>query len=165
MNSRGRGYHTDMVGRNSWAVPACTNGDRSASTAPIADFVVHVQSGNPHTISHVRRSLADWLTTCPMPADRAGDVVLACYEAMANVIEHAYSADQSHEFELQACCLDGSIAVKISDHGSWRLPSRSDQDRGRGLPLLSALCDRADIHLERKGATVALEWDLASSRS
>jgi len=134
--------------------------DRVGDT--VADFVVAVAAGDAQTIGAIRRSLAKWLADAPISEDRACDVLLACYEAMANVVEHAYAGDEPASFELRASrhranCV---LVVTITDHGSWRIPPTDSAGRGRGLLLLSALCDKADIHAEREGTTIELAWDL-----
>ena len=126
------------------------------------DFVVRVRFGNVHTIASIRRSLDSWLAGCRVPPERAGDVLLACYEAMANVVEHAYQSGEEHELVVHACHFDRGLSVTIVDHGAWQTPPNDSGYRGRGLQLMTALSDKADIRIENDGTRVELEWDLVT---
>ena len=129
------------------------------------DFVVSVRSGDVHTVESIRRSLDSWLVGCRVPPERAADVLLACYEAMANVVEHAYHIGQERELFVHACHYECGLSVTIADHGSWQVRPNERPNRTRGLRLMTELSDKADIHTGDDGTSVELAWDLVGGRS
>jgi anti-sigma regulatory factor (Ser/Thr protein kinase) len=55
--------------------------------------------------------------------------------------------------------VESTITVLVSDQGSWRTPLvPSVRTRGRGIPLMEALSDRASIETSDHGTRVTLEW-------
>ncbi|MBJ8345789.1 ATP-binding protein [Antrihabitans sp. YC2-6] len=123
-----------------------------------------VHSADAREIATVRRELVEWLAGTPLSDERASDVALACYEAMANVVEHAYASGMARSFELSAAHhrLAGRIAVTITDHGTWRTPDSDPGFRGHGMTLLAALSDHADVLTDKNGTVVHLSWELRS---
>jgi serine/threonine-protein kinase RsbW len=58
---------------------------------------------------------------------------------------------------------DGSLAtltVTVTDEGAWRRadPAGKELRRGRGIPLMQALADRATVDSSQAGTRVCLEW-------
>ena len=55
---------------------------------------------------------------------------------------------------------DGMLLVDVSDYGTWRQPDPTDRFsiRGRGIPLMRALADRATISPLPTGTQVQLEF-------
>lgn len=111
-------------------------------------------------LTAVRRALADWATLAGLPPRDVEDLVLASYEAMANVVDHAYQPGQRGRFRLEAACTtDLQILVTVSDHGRWQpLLTDGSSHRGRGLPLIHQLADRVDVHHDQRGTTVQMHW-------
>ena len=112
----------------------------------------------------VRREFSDWLRrSFTLDTTKASDVVLAVNEAMANAAEFAYvTAERPGAMHVQAD-YDGSAAtltVTVTDEGAWRSadPARNELRRGRGIPLMQALADRATVDSSQAGARVRLEW-------
>lgn len=114
--------------------------------------------------SALRRSFRDWLGELADP-DAVDDLTLAVYEALANVVDHAYAtAGVRGEMRLWAAVsppLAGGrdLVVTISDDGRWR---RSDEPgwRGRGLPLMHSLA-HASVLSGVTGTTVQLRRRVA----
>ncbi len=113
-------------------------------------------------LTPVRRALADWAALAGLPPRDVDDLVLASYEAMANVVDHAYQSGQRGRFRLEAACTaDLQILVTVSDHGRWQpLPTDGSSHRGRGLPLIHQLAHRVDVHHDQRGTTVQMHWRL-----
>ena len=44
-------------------------------------------------VTNLRRELSDWLQAVGVSTNIAYDLALSCYEAMANVVVHAYPTD------------------------------------------------------------------------
>jgi anti-sigma regulatory factor (Ser/Thr protein kinase) len=112
----------------------------------------------------IRREFSEWLYQhFTLGATKACDVVLAVNEAMANAAEYAYPpAEQPGVMQVQAL-YDGSAAtltVTVTDQGSWRSTGAGSGGlkRGRGIPLMNALADRATVDSSPQGTRVRLEW-------
>ena len=52
------------------------------------------------------------------------------------------------------------LTVTVSDEGAWRIADGENKkvSRGRGIPLMQALADRATIDSTPAGTRVCLEW-------
>jgi serine/threonine-protein kinase RsbW len=114
--------------------------------------------------STIRRGFHDWLADVADP-DAVDDLTLAVYEALANVVDHAYAASPSHgEMRLWAAVspplADGrELVVTISDDGTWRCAGVPGW-RGRGLGLMHTLA-RASVTSGAAGTTVQLRRRVA----
>jgi serine/threonine-protein kinase RsbW len=138
----------------------------SMPTADVADAERFERVGiaaDAQTASRTRDEFAAWLREFfdldPMPSS---DLVLAINEALANCAEFAYlRAPRAGTMDLQAFhdAAGSTITVIVSDRGSWRTPDEpTRRSRGRGLPLIEALTDRATIETSDRGTQVTLEW-------
>lgn len=120
---------------------------------------------DPRRISDVRVVLSRWLSAGAVEPDRVPDVVLAVYEAMANVVEHAYTSS-SHRgvFDLRAehAADTGRLEIAVRDHGSWS-SSEPGPLRGRGLPLIETLTDDVTVTSAAAGTEVIMRWDRADA--
>jgi serine/threonine-protein kinase RsbW len=108
---------------------------------------------DPMQIALLRKDLRGWLTSHSVDEESAQAVLLACSEAVANAIEHAYAATKA-AVELQADVSEGEVTVTVSDSGQWR-PQR-ESPRGRGLGLMRALMDAVEVSSGQEGTTVEL---------
>ncbi len=115
--------------------------------------------------SQMRQEFAVWLRRYfALDATKANDVLLAVNEALANAAEFAYTAAaQPGAMHLRAGydCGAAVLTVTVTDDGAWRSadPETRRISRGRGIPLMRALADRASIDSSSMGTRVALEWD------
>jgi anti-sigma regulatory factor (Ser/Thr protein kinase) len=133
--------------------------------APTALLPAHLRvtmPAEPMTLASLRRALRRWLERCDASQEECDDIVLACNEAFANAIEHAYGpADGS--VELDATLADHEISITIRDFGRWRAP-RGD-NRGRGLGLIEAVMDSVTvIRDDPQGTQVTMTRKLDPSR-
>ena len=114
--------------------------------------------------STIRRRFHDWLTDLADP-DAVDDLTLAVYEALANVVDHAYAASPARgEMRLWAAvspplAQGRDLVVTIADDGTWRRPQDPGW-RGRGLGLMHTLAD-ASVTSGAAGTTVALRRRVA----
>lgn len=108
----------------------------------------------------LRGRLASWARTTGLTSEAVDDVVLACYEALANAAEHAYRG-RPGEIRLNAERIDDHVIVTVTDRGRW-LVRGAPETRGRGLLLMRELADDAHftVDLEHPGTTVRLRWRL-----
>ena len=114
--------------------------------------------------SALRRSFRAWVDELADP-DTADDLALAVYEALANVVDHAYlSSPGCGEMRLWAAVsppLPGGrdLVVTVTDDGAWR-PSTGCGWRGRGLPLMRTITC-ATVHAGSAGTTVQMRRRVA----
>lgn len=104
-----------------------------------------------------RTRLADWACSAGLTEDAADDLVLAAYEALANVADHAYP-DGEGEAWLDVALHEGCIDVTVCDTGTWRPPPSDPGPRGRGLKLIEALAQRVTVERRAGGTVVAMHW-------
>jgi len=126
-------------------------------------FRCHNVPAAPGALRRLRHELMAWVLAAGVDESRAGDIVLASYEALANVADHAYDGAGDGLVDVDASLSPGRLEVVITDHGQWRTPvpdTRPVSLRGRGLLLLRASADRADITSGEQGTVVTLTWDL-----
>jgi serine/threonine-protein kinase RsbW len=122
-------------------------------------------TADAHTAAAIRREFSDWLGRYfTLDPTQASDVVLAVNEAMANAAEYAYlTAAQPGTMHVKALYdrSDATLSVTVTDGGTWRNsdPATSGRRRGRGIPLMQALADRATFDASQAGTRVCLEWD------
>jgi serine/threonine-protein kinase RsbW len=120
---------------------------------------------DPVTAALIRREFSDWLRRYfTLDATKSSDMVLAVNEAMANATEFAYLAVNRPATMHVRADYDGCVArltVTVTDQGAWRagddIPKR--RSRGRGIPLMQALADRATVDSSPTGTRVCLEWN------
>jgi serine/threonine-protein kinase RsbW len=133
------------------------------SARPALRFRRHGVAAAPETLRHLRHELTAWVLAAGVDPGRAQDIVLAGYEALANVADHAYDGQGPGSVDLDAAVHEDRVEVVITDQGRWRTPvpdPRPVSLRGRGLLLLRASADRADIRSDEAGTVVTLAWDL-----
>jgi serine/threonine-protein kinase RsbW len=122
---------------------------------------VHLPA-DPAALREARARLAAWLAAADYPQEVCDDVVLAVGEALANSIEHAYSAHPAlaaSGVEMSAELHDEPdlrcIEITIRDHGRWRPPDADPGTRGHGMAVIHALTD-ATVSTDDDGTTVVL---------
>jgi GAF domain-containing protein/anti-sigma regulatory factor (Ser/Thr protein kinase) len=112
----------------------------------------------PDALAGVRHRMRHWLREAGASTDEVHDVLLACGEACANVVEHAYGpADAT--FEVRGRLEDGTVVVEVCDTGRWRPPRGTE--RGHGMGLMRALMDDVAVHPTDEGTEVRLRRRLA----
>ena len=79
---------------------------------------------------------------------------LACYEAMANTVTHAYPTGTIGPLELHARLVPGWVVVTVADHGRW---PDAPPESGHGLHLIQQLSD-AEVVRGDYGTTVRMSW-------
>lgn len=115
--------------------------------------------------AQLRHEFCIWLKRYfALDPTKVSDVVLAVNEALANAAEFAYAkSDTPGAMNLLADYDTESsvLTVTVSDEGAWRIADgeRKKISRGRGIPLMQALADRATIDSTPSGTRVRLEWN------
>jgi serine phosphatase RsbU (regulator of sigma subunit)/anti-sigma regulatory factor (Ser/Thr protein kinase) len=119
----------------------------------VGDFRLRLDA-DPDVIPAMRRMLGRWLREAGASEAEVDEVTLACSEASANAIEHAYAPGETG-FELRGeRSGDDEVQLAVHDWGTWRDPR--GVNRGRGLALMEALMDRVEIEAGADGTTVRL---------
>jgi GAF domain-containing protein/anti-sigma regulatory factor (Ser/Thr protein kinase) len=129
----------------------------AARMPPLQDDLRTRWPATSEALVSVRRLLRRWLGVHGADEDELYDIVVACQEACANAVEHAYGPGHAH-FEVDASRRDDRIRVTVRDEGRWRPPRGSH--RGRGLPLMRALMETVDVEHTDAGTVVVLERSL-----
>jgi serine/threonine-protein kinase RsbW len=139
-------------------------GDRAHSPGRVTDLHWRVPA-RAARLSTVRDDLADWAWLAGMSADDVEDLAMACYEAMANVVVHAYGGEVGI-LDVHATRSAGqntvTVTVSVTDYGHWR-PAPDDPGRahGGGLCLIRQLAHSADVMPTAAGTTVRMQWTLS----
>lgn len=139
-------------------------GRSCAPVAPLSELVVATELD----AARLRRRFRAWIGALTDP-DTADDLTLAVYEALANVVDHAYhDAAGPGPMRLWAAASaplhpGREIAVTVSDRGIWRACSDPGW-RGRGLPLVRSLCPSSDVLVTCAGTTVQMRQRIVSAR-
>ncbi|MFD4254865.1 ATP-binding protein [Amycolatopsis thermoflava] len=111
----------------------------------------------PVQATFLRDALATWITEHGLPGVLTDEVKLAAYEALANVVTHAYPDGTDGTMTLTTTLTPGSLIVSVTDASSWRDgPSRPHG--GRGLPMIHALAHETTVTTSPHGTTVTMAW-------
>jgi len=101
-----------------------------------------VLPGERPSLTAARDAFAGWLGRLDAATDDADALHLAMVEVFTNAIEHAYPREAPGTVELDASLEDdGSVALLVTDHGTWRPPDPADTDRGHGLMVAGHVVD------------------------
>ncbi len=125
----------------------------AARVVPFDDRLVTRWPARVEVLASIRDIMRRWLRHHGATADETYDITVACQEACANAIEHAYGPG-NQVFEVEAVREGDTIEVVVRDHGQWRRPRGTH--RGRGLPLMKALMHSVDLERTDGGTTVVL---------
>ena len=108
----------------------------------------------------VRGAVRRWLRERGIPDDDAAEILVACGEACANAVQHAYSgAAAPGPLAVEAHIVEGTLEMCVRDHGRWRAPV--DRGGGWGLQLMQGLMDDVEVKQTAAGTTVRLRRDVA----
>ncbi|MFS8095926.1 ATP-binding protein [Lentzea alba] len=121
------------------------------------DFLALHIPADAREVAPVRHQLRAWLQDSGFGEDEASDLVLAVSEAVNNSVEHAYPEPARGTVEVRAHVDDdGTVDVRVIDHGQWRVPPPALTMRGRGLLLMRESVDEVEIDRSASGTTVRL---------
>jgi serine phosphatase RsbU (regulator of sigma subunit)/anti-sigma regulatory factor (Ser/Thr protein kinase) len=130
----------------------------AARLPPLADDLRTTWPARPESLVAVRHALRRWLRIHGASEQEAYDILVACQEACANAVEHAYGPGRAH-FEVDASHRAARISVTVRDRGRWREPRGSH--RGRGISLMRSLMEHVQVDHGERGTVVVLERGLA----
>jgi PAS domain S-box-containing protein len=113
----------------------------------------------PSVLAPLRQTVRRWLREIGAPPGVANEILVACGEACANVIQHAYGGREG-VLDVELSVLDGTVEVIVRDEGSWR-PSVGT-DRGRGQQLMGGFMDTVSVETNRHGSSVRMRRRVGS---
>ena len=125
-----------------------------ARAQPLSNPLLLSFPAEVEAIPTLRRVLGRWLHEADASTTEIDEISLACSEACANAIEHAYAPGPASLEVRAALSEQGDAVVCVRDFGSWRAPRGSH--RGRGTILMRGLMDAVDIDPGSEGTTVRL---------
>lgn len=136
-----------------------------SGTSVVADLLLRAVPATAERLPVLRNELVEWAQRTGMPASDVDAVALAAYEAMANVVAHAYG-ERSGTLDLCAAHEPrlAQIEVVISDNGRWVPPGSSADGGGCGLPMIHRLAGDVEITTGEGGTTVRMTWSVPAGR-
>jgi anti-sigma regulatory factor (Ser/Thr protein kinase) len=111
-------------------------------------------AAEPESLAYMRRALGRWLRVAGADSAETYEILVACGEACANAIAHAYPAGEASSYVVEARRRDGAVELEVRDSGRWRAPRAGS--KGRGLRLISQLVDELDIDRTSTGTVVRM---------
>ncbi|MDZ7931998.1 ATP-binding protein [Rhodococcus sp. SBT000017] len=119
----------------------------------------HTAPAEPAVATAIRRRLHHWTLELGVSNGLVDDIVLGVYEALANVVEHAYrSVPEPGTMTITAAYEHRTLTVTISDTGTWRPPTPTT-NRSHGLHLAAAVADDLLVdHRPGFGTVVTAVW-------
>jgi anti-sigma regulatory factor (Ser/Thr protein kinase) len=134
----------------------------AARLPPLADDLRTRWPARPEALVGVRHLLRRWLRAHGASESEVYDILVACQEACANAVEHAYGPGRA-DFEVDASHQAARIRVTVRDHGRWREPRGSH--RGRGIALMRSLMEHVEVDHGTHGTVVILERTLVPAEA
>ncbi|EOM77736.1 hypothetical protein Rrhod_0888 [Rhodococcus rhodnii LMG 5362] len=128
----------------------------------------HGIGADPSQLPTLRRQIGAWLGGIGVDSRQQGDVVLATYEAFANVVEHAYvDSDEDPLMDVEATYVPdtSTLRVTVADHGTWREQAGdsgrdTESNRGNGVRLIRRLAAHTEIERTCQGTVVTMTWHI-----
>jgi anti-sigma regulatory factor (Ser/Thr protein kinase) len=121
--------------------------------APVADELLLRIPAQASVLADVRQRLRTWLRAKDVSNEDVDKIVLACGEACANAIEHAYLPGPAF-FEIEGRRDNGEVTLMVRDTGSWREPR--GRHRGRGFKIIKSLMDVVEVNAGTDGTEVLM---------
>jgi serine phosphatase RsbU (regulator of sigma subunit)/anti-sigma regulatory factor (Ser/Thr protein kinase) len=110
-------------------------------------------------LTSIRRSIEEWADRAGLSVDLSQMVALAMYEAMANVVEHAYREDGIGTLDVELRRDGDAVLGVVADEGHWHVSTPEEQHhRGRGLALIERLAAQVTVLPGNTGTRVRMRW-------
>jgi serine phosphatase RsbU (regulator of sigma subunit)/putative methionine-R-sulfoxide reductase with GAF domain/anti-sigma regulatory factor (Ser/Thr protein kinase) len=123
----------------------------------LGDRLVTRWPARPDALGDLRHLLRRWLRHHGASDDETYDITVACQEASANAVEHAYGPGE-HTFDVEAVQDGRTIEVTVRDQGRWRRARGAH--RGRGTPMMQTLMDSVQTEHTAEGTSVVMRRTL-----
>jgi len=108
---------------------------------------------DPRMLVQMRGAVRRWLRESEIAPSDENDILVACGEACANVVQHAYGARRG-DMQVEARLVEGTVELTVRDTGSWRPPA--DRGGGWGLQLIRGLMDTVEVDSGTGGTVVRM---------
>ena len=132
-----------------------SDADGGKATAGVGPLDLAAEA-KPEKARQLRVCFRHWLRALGAPRGLVEDLCLAVYEALTNVVDHAYHPGHRNPImSLRARADHDQLMVTVSDQGRWRPPQHPGY-RGRGLVMMRALTTELHLHPTAAGTTVQL---------
>lgn len=117
-------------------------------------------AADPSMAGALRRRLRSWALGLGIDNSRVDDIALGVYEALANVVEHAYrSVPEQGTMTITVAYERETLTVTVADTGTWRPPVPTT-DRNHGLQVAAAVTDDLVVdHRPGLGTVVTATWN------
>lgn len=142
------------------AEPRLGNAGGVFAPVGVADLCYEDIPATADQLSRIRHALSAWAGQIGISEEGVSAVVLATYEAMANVVTHAYPYRQG-TFDIRAAYRHNQrwVDVTVSDRGRWRSPPTDWTSlQGMGMQLIQALSADVTVDSRAQGTTVHMRW-------
>jgi serine phosphatase RsbU (regulator of sigma subunit)/anti-sigma regulatory factor (Ser/Thr protein kinase) len=130
-------------------------------SVPLGSSMELTLDAHPRVLAGLRRILGRWLINEGVPEAEVFNITLAASEAAGNAIEHAYGGREA-SFKVSSEHESGDVTVTVEDSGQWR--ESRPYERGRGLTIMRALVDSAEVVRAQGGTRVTLRKHLPGER-
>lgn len=169
-----QGFAEGLLGAEPEELCAAILGERFRDTPPRDDVALLIARldpvaverltltlrAEPEALAGMRRALGRWIRAAGADDTETYEALVACGEACANAIAHAYPPGEA-SFIVEAERTDGGFELRVRDFGSWRPPRAGS--RGRGLALIEELVDELRIERGESGTLVVMRRSLTES--
>jgi anti-sigma regulatory factor (Ser/Thr protein kinase) len=108
-------------------------------------------------LGELRRDLGAWLDQTELSEELRNAIILSTHEAAANAIEHA---ETCNAVEIRAAIEEDELTVAVTDAGTWKHASFDNDERGRGLMMISVLMPHVEIISKPDGTTIRMSAPL-----
>jgi anti-sigma regulatory factor (Ser/Thr protein kinase) len=125
-----------------------------------ADSISTSIPAEPSALAGLRATIGAWLDLLGLSQETCDDLILACDEACANAIEHAYRRRRDEPIRVELRRDDDDIVIAVRDSGIWR-HDPVDGDRGRGIAIMRAVMDDVDIRTSDEGTLILLRRNVS----
>jgi anti-sigma regulatory factor (Ser/Thr protein kinase)/putative methionine-R-sulfoxide reductase with GAF domain len=122
-------------------------------TPPIPDVLDLRFQAEPETLATLRHTLRRWLGAAGANPEELAAITLACNEAAANAVEHAYGAGAA-SYEVRARLEGPVVVLSVRDEGRWR-ESRGEH-RGHGQVIMRSAMDEMVVRSDETGTEVLM---------
>lgn len=123
---------------------------RTGSEAPDS-FAVTLKAPDTADMSRIRRRVHDFLTGRRIPDSVLDDALLVACELLTNAVLHALPPTVLHIH----CADQARVHIEVTDAGPCTKPrtTQTDDEHGRGLCIVAALCASHGTVTHSKGVT------------
>ena len=116
-------------------------------------------SGAAKRLATLRAEIDGWLRGEKVPAESRVAVILAAHEAAANAVEHSRS---SAEVVVRGRVVNDLVMLEVHDQGQWKAETSDDDERGRGLSLITSLVDELEIERTDAGSAIRMQLRISA---